>query len=278
MVVTGSSWIFASCGTAVQGAFCQKCGTRFSAAAAPLAAAHVEPVKRKTSPVVWMLVAVAGIIVLCLVGLVAAGLVVAKNPGMVMGKLITAGNPDADVLGTDLGSQTVRIRDRKTGEVFTLSFDDVKNGKFKISATGENGTGSAKADQEPRPLSTQAALANVTIKFNWRKVGLGLMEADFTIRNYNSVPVKDLEITCTHSAPSGTVIDRNTRTIYEVFQPHATRTIEHFNMGFIHAQAAGSGCEITDLVVIVIHPPHPEQTETDRRSREEALKYLRSIK
>jgi hypothetical protein len=99
----------------------------------------VAPVKGKISPIVWILLVVAGIFVLCIVGLIGAGLYVARNPGMVMAKLITAANPDAEVLSTDTGSQTVRIRDRRTGKEVTLSFDDVKKGRFKFSATGENG-------------------------------------------------------------------------------------------------------------------------------------------
>jgi len=104
--------------------------------AAPPAA--VVPAKR-ISPLVWILIAVAGIFVLCIVGLIGAGLYVARNPGMVMTKLITAANPDAEVLSTDAGSQTVRIRDRRTGKEVTLSFDDVKKGRLNFSAVGENG-------------------------------------------------------------------------------------------------------------------------------------------
>jgi hypothetical protein len=96
-------------------------------------------VKGKISPFVWILIAVAGIIVLCVVGLGLAAVYFARNPGLVMAKLISAGNPDAEVLSTDLGSQTVRIRDRRTGKEVTLSFDDVKKGRFKISAMGDNG-------------------------------------------------------------------------------------------------------------------------------------------
>jgi hypothetical protein len=95
--------------------------------------------KRKTSVVVWILLAVAGVFVLCIAGLIAAGLYVARNPGVAMAKLITAANPDAEVLSTDLGSQTMRIRDRRTGKEVTLSFDDVKKGRLKFSATGDNG-------------------------------------------------------------------------------------------------------------------------------------------
>jgi len=132
-----------SCGATVQGAFCQQCGAPLSAAAAPAAAPQAGPpavaLKRKTSVVVWILLAVAGVFVLCIVGLLVAGLYVARNPGAVMAKLITAANPDAEVLSTDLGSQTVRIRDRRTGKEVTLSFDDVKKGRLKFSATGDNG-------------------------------------------------------------------------------------------------------------------------------------------
>ena len=145
-----------SCGATVQGAFCQQCGTPQSATAAQPAApqampqaapqaayAGAAPVKGKISPIVWILLAVVGLVVLGIVGLVGAGLYVAKsvvsNPGLMMAKIITAANPDAEVVSTDPRSQTMRIRDRKTGEEFTLSFDDVKQGKLKISATGKNG-------------------------------------------------------------------------------------------------------------------------------------------
>lgn len=132
-----------SCGATVQGAFCQQCGTPLSAAAAQAAAPQAGPpavaLKRKTSVVVWILLAVAGVFVLCIAGLIAAGLYVARNPGVAMAKIITAANPDAEVLSTDLGSQTLRIRDRRTGKEVTLSFDDVKRGRLKFSATGDNG-------------------------------------------------------------------------------------------------------------------------------------------
>jgi hypothetical protein len=63
------------------------------------------------------------------------------------------------------------------------------------------------------------------------------MTAKFIIKNDGDVPVKDLEIKCTHSAASGTVIDSNTRTIYQVFPAHKTRTVRNFNMGFINSQS-----------------------------------------
>lgn len=97
------------------------------------------PVKRGTSPLVWILVGILGLFLLCVVGLVGAGIFVARNPGMVMSKLITAANPDAEVVSTDMGSKTLRIRDKRTGKEVTVSFDDVKNGRFKMSAIGDDG-------------------------------------------------------------------------------------------------------------------------------------------
>ncbi len=141
-----------SCGATVQGAFCQQCGTPLSAVAAqaavpqalPQAApASVAPVKGKISPIVWVLLTVVGLFVLGIIGLVGAGLFVAhsvvNNPGLVLAKIVAAANPDAEVLDTNAGSQTMRIRDRKTGEEVTLSFDDIKNGRLKFSATAKNG-------------------------------------------------------------------------------------------------------------------------------------------
>jgi hypothetical protein len=110
-------------------------GAPIGAAPQPMA----PPVKPKISVLVWVLVGVLGLFLLCVVGLVGAGLFVARNPGMVLGKLITASNPDAEVVSTDMGSQTIRIRDKRTGKEVTMSFDDVKKGKIRFSATGDDG-------------------------------------------------------------------------------------------------------------------------------------------
>jgi hypothetical protein len=103
----------------------------------------VAPVKRGLSPIVWILLIVGGIILLGIVGVVGTVAYVAhtvtSNPGLVLAKIITAANPDAEVLDTNEGSQTMRIRDRKTGEEVTLSFDDIKKGRLRFSAKGKDG-------------------------------------------------------------------------------------------------------------------------------------------
>ena len=71
--------------------------------------------------------------------------------------------------------------------------------------------------------------------------------ADLSITNPTQHSFKDITIKCTHAGASGTVIDSSTRTIYEFVPAKSTRKFRNFNMGFIHAQASKSHCEITDL-------------------------------
>lgn len=86
-------------------------------------------------------------------------------------------------------------------------------------------------------------------KWSWKKGGFdSVMLATFTVQNTNTFGVKDLKIKCEHSAPSGTVIDSNTQTIYEAVKAGATRTFKDVNMGLIHTQAKSSSCSIRDFV------------------------------
>lgn len=77
-----------------------------------------------------------------------------------------------------------------------------------------------------------------------------ILFADFVIKNDSSYMVKDFEIKCEHTADSGTSIDSNDRTIYQIVSAHSTKTIRKFNMGFINSQATNSTCKIVDLVVL----------------------------
>jgi hypothetical protein len=99
----------------------------------------------------------------------------------------------------------------------------------------------------PQPSRKEAALKAVKLDFKLRKSEVSVIEADFTILNQSEHVIKDVKITCTHYAKSGTRVDSNTRVIYEVFPPRKSKTIKDFNMGFIHTQASKSSCEVVDL-------------------------------
>ena len=167
-----------TCGATITGAFCNQCGTRANAGAAapssagpaagpsaplgqppaagpaqPSAGPLAPPAPRKTSPLVWVLVAVLGFFMLCGIGVVGFGWFVMhkvrqagldpdlwrRNPGLAAGKLLAATNPDLDVLRTDDNAGTITLRDRRTGKETTITFDQVRQGKFTIRAEDENG-------------------------------------------------------------------------------------------------------------------------------------------
>jgi hypothetical protein len=107
---------------------------------------------------------------------------------------------------------------------------------------------SSTATQE-KPLSRTEQLRNLTIGgFSWQKDGFGsVMKATFVIYNRNKFAVKDVSVTCTHAANSGTKIDSNTRTVYERINADGYQSVVQMNMGFIHSAASSSKCEVTDF-------------------------------
>jgi hypothetical protein len=123
------------------------------------------------------------------------------------------------------------------------------------SAPESGGTTQTQARQKanppaPRPLTASEAADNVTVRTDsWRK-DFSMMTADFSVNNGNSFDVKDVEIRCDHTAPSGTNIDSNTRMIYEVFRANTARQLRNFSMGFIHSQVAETRCRVASVVPI----------------------------
>jgi predicted negative regulator of RcsB-dependent stress response/predicted RNA-binding Zn-ribbon protein involved in translation (DUF1610 family) len=87
--------------------------------------------------------------------------------------------------------------------------------------------------------------------WSWTKDESGLtMTANFVIENTSASDIKDIEITCHHFAPSGTEIDSNTRTIYEIIPVGHRLTVNNFNMGLIHSQVQSSKAIITDYTIM----------------------------
>ncbi|HEX6716802.1 MAG TPA: hypothetical protein VF088_06805 [Pyrinomonadaceae bacterium] len=128
------------------------------------------------------------------------------------------------------------------------STDETQRSSY--SGTG-SGTSSSNGSSLAPKDSKKEILSSVKLDVKWRKGGFGsVMEADFTINNPTQYRFKDFEITCTHYAKSGTQIDSNTRTIYEVVEARSKKLIKDFNMGFIHSQAASTACEMTDVTVL----------------------------
>lgn len=76
-----------------------------------------------------------------------------------------------------------------------------------------------------------------------------IMMLSATLVNQSDRDIKDIEITCEHFSNSGTKIDSNNKTVYEIIKAGKSKRIRDFNMGFIHSQAATTNCSVSDLVV-----------------------------
>jgi hypothetical protein len=129
---------------------------------------------------------------------------------------------------------------------------------FCVLAAGSMDSGGSSSSSASSSAASSALSVDTTkdilkrdIKFTytWSSDGM-IMMINFKIDNPTDHAFKDFEISCDHFGPSGTKIDSNTRTIYEVVKAHGKKAKNQFNMGFIHSQAATSNCRISDLTPI----------------------------
>jgi hypothetical protein len=111
------------------------------------------PAPKKTSPIVWILVAVVSIFVLAGIAVIAGGIFfvskvkqAGNNPALFAAKMIAAANPDVSVVSSDDARGTVTFLDKKTGKTVTVSFDDVKKGKITFEADGQKASIETKGE------------------------------------------------------------------------------------------------------------------------------------
>ena len=131
-------------------------------ASAPPPGPPMQTGPKKTSPIVWIVVGIVGFFVLVgLVITIGVGLFVHKvkqNPALAMAKLLTAANPDVEVLSADEGRNSVKFRDKKTGETFSVNLDDIKNGRIDLQgAEGREGDHSGAGRRAKRLARNQGA-------------------------------------------------------------------------------------------------------------------------
>ncbi len=106
---------------------------------------------------------------------------------------------------------------------------------------------------DPNDGTTNAAIPDQVkiTDFDWYTGGFGsVMEANFTIKNNLSISVKDITIKCSHYSSSGTHIDSNNQTIYEIIKAGRSKSFKKINMGFIHSQAKKSSCSVVGMIKI----------------------------
>jgi hypothetical protein len=148
------------CGATLSGAFCNQCGARAGQASASATAPTpaLEPAKRKTSPLVWILIGLLGLFGLCAIAVIGAGAFFVHkvkqagvtpelwrtNPGEAVGKLLATVNPNLDVVRVNDSDGTVILRDRHTGKQFSISIDAARRGSFTLRGDDDHGSGSVQ--------------------------------------------------------------------------------------------------------------------------------------
>ncbi|HUS08726.1 MAG TPA: hypothetical protein VMZ52_20650 [Bryobacteraceae bacterium] len=145
------------------------------------------PVK-KTSPLVWILVAIAGLMVLFGIAIFAGGLFIAHkvnqvasgNPGLTAAKMIAMANPDVEVLSSDDSRGTITLKDKKTGKIMTLNFEDIKKGKLTMQEEGHEAV-SIQTSGNGSGATLEARSSEGTVKF-----GAGASRLPDWIPNYPS--------------------------------------------------------------------------------------------
>lgn len=174
-----------NCGAQLSGDFCTACGIRAKAGDGPAAGQAAPSAPRKTSPLVWILVAVLGLFLVGGIAVVGGGLflvhkakqagldpdLMRDNPGLATAKLLAATNPDLEVVSTDDRRGLITLRQKSTGKTMTVNFDEIKQGKitfkengkdavtFEAHGDGQTGTMQMKSGSESLSLgANQAAM------------------------------------------------------------------------------------------------------------------------
>ncbi len=121
--------------------------------------AHQEPSGTKTSPWIWVAVGCGGLTVLTVlvvVGVVGFGLFQARgflgdlkeDPVRAVAQLAIDRHPDLEVVDSDDEAGTFTVRNLQTGEVATLNFQDIADGKFTVTTEEGDVTVSAAPSAE----------------------------------------------------------------------------------------------------------------------------------
>jgi hypothetical protein len=122
------------------------------------------PAKKGMGPLAWIGIGCGVVIVIGII-VMGAGLWWAKNkvdefkanPAMAAATLIVKANPDLELVSSDPKTNTMTIKNKKTGETMTWNAEDIKNGKVSVTtdkgtatfdAGGQNGGGTLKVTNE----------------------------------------------------------------------------------------------------------------------------------
>jgi hypothetical protein len=127
----------------------------------------------------------------------------------------------------------------------TLMLLEPGNDAYRISMLNE-GAARVRAEKAAHMLPTDYGKAVLLSDFSWRKGGFDtVFIANFTLKNLNDKPVRDIEISCEARAPSGTLLGNPTTVVYDRLMPNKPKKFRDISVGFVHSQAQRASCEVT---------------------------------
>lgn len=109
------------------------------------------PIRKSTSPLVWVLVGLGAFFLLLIMLVVGAGFFVVhkakqagldtdlirRNPVLATVKMAAAFNPDIEILDLNEDRGIVNVRDKKSGKTYTVNLEDAKKGRFSFQEDGK---------------------------------------------------------------------------------------------------------------------------------------------
>lgn len=109
------------------------------------------PEKKGLHPLAWVGIGCGAIIIVVVIALMIGGYFVARsvkgvaedfsdNPGLAAARFVVKASPDLEEVEVDEAAGTMTIRNTKTGELITVDFEDIKEGRFSWSTDGEEVT------------------------------------------------------------------------------------------------------------------------------------------
>jgi hypothetical protein len=125
--------------------------------------------------------------------------------------------------------------------------------RAKVETRAREQAEQAKKDEAWRALKEMQAKALTYIP---RKSGFGtVLLVDFTITNSSDRPWRNFLVRCDIYAPNNDLIGSKSDTLLHVADPHSTKKIRDFNMGFIPQQADFFYCRIVSMTQDPALPP-----------------------
>ena len=106
------------------------------------------PERKGLHPLAWVGIGCGVILVIVVIAMLIGGFFLARtvknvaedfenNPGLAAARFVVKASPELEEVETDEDAGTMTIRNKKTGELITVNFDDIKEGRFSWTADGE---------------------------------------------------------------------------------------------------------------------------------------------